>query len=108
MAASPPARANRNKAADPSGATASVALVCGRVVTVAGVGDSYVVLDTGSQILRLSPDHRVDNSEAERQRCTVKTRMTCRHQPFSWGMFHWRRVHIPTRPLVIDFSMARC
>jgi serine/threonine protein phosphatase PrpC len=60
------------KAADPSGATASVALVCGRVVTVAGVGDSYVVLDTGSQILRLSPDHRVDNSEAERQRCTVR------------------------------------
>jgi serine/threonine protein phosphatase PrpC len=59
------------RAADPSGATASVAVVCGRVVTVAGVGDSYMVLDTGSQILRLSPDHRVDNSEAERQRCTA-------------------------------------
>eukprot|EP00854_Cymbomonas_tetramitiformis_P008583 gene8583-10189_t len=51
-----------------SGATATIAVLSGHVLFVAGVGDSYAVLDTGGQILRLSPDHRCDNNEQEKKR----------------------------------------
>lgn len=51
-----------------SGTTATVAVVCGREVISANVGDSLAYLDTGTQVLLLSGNHRIDENEAERKR----------------------------------------
>ena len=57
-----------------SGATATVVVVHGRCVTTASVGDSLAVLDLGvttgaaAPAARLSPEHRLDTSAAERER----------------------------------------
>ncbi len=48
-----------------SGTTATVVAVCGDVITVAACGDSLAVLDTGSQVLKLSKEHRLETSESE-------------------------------------------
>ncbi|CAI7766200.1 unnamed protein product, partial [Closterium sp. NIES-53] len=48
----------------PSGATATVAIVSGWTVTVAAVGDSRAILDTtGGGVTPLSLDHRFEVSE---------------------------------------------
>ncbi|CAI5523284.1 unnamed protein product [Closterium sp. Naga37s-1] len=50
----------------PSGATATVAIVSGWTVTVAAVGDSRAILDTtGGGVIPLSLDHRFEVSEDE-------------------------------------------
>ena len=57
-----------------SGATATVVVVHGRCVTTASVGDSLAVVDLGvscgfaAPAARLSPEHRLDTSAAERER----------------------------------------
>jgi hypothetical protein len=51
-----------------SGTTATVVVVCGREVVSANVGDSLAYLDTGTQVLLLSGNHRIDENEAERKR----------------------------------------
>ena len=57
-----------------SGATATVVVVHGRCVTTAAVGDSLAVVDLGvsggfaAPAARLSPEHRLDTSAAERER----------------------------------------
>ena len=43
-------------------------LQCGWLLTIANLGDSRAVLDTGAQILQLSVDHRVATHRAERHR----------------------------------------
>ena len=50
------------------GATCTVALVCGRLLTVANVGDSLALLDTGASVMALTGDHRVHNSKREQER----------------------------------------
>ena len=51
-----------------SGTTATVVLVCGHELISANVGDSLAFLDTGAQVLQLSGNHRIDDSDAERAR----------------------------------------
>ena len=41
---------------------------CGWLLTIANLGDSRAVLDTGAQILQLSVDHRVATHRGERHR----------------------------------------
>jgi len=50
------------------GCTATVALVLGRLVTVANVGDSLGLLDTGASVVPVTGDHRVHNSRREQER----------------------------------------
>lgn len=51
-----------------AGCTATIALQVGWLVTVAGLGDSRAVLDTGVETINLSADHRVATHKAERRR----------------------------------------
>ena len=53
-----------------SGATATIVCVNGRRVTSAAVGDSLATLDCGHGVsaVRLTPEHRLDTSAAERKR----------------------------------------
>ena len=44
------------------------AVQCGWLLTIANLGDSRAVLDTGAQILQLSVDHRVATHRGERHR----------------------------------------
>lgn len=41
---------------------------CGWLLTIAGLGDSRAVLDTGAEIVQLSVDHRVATHRQERHR----------------------------------------
>lgn len=50
------------------GATATVAAVVGRTVTVAAAGDSLAVLDAGAAVARVSAEHRLEGHGAERDR----------------------------------------
>ena len=51
-----------------AGCTLTVALVTDWLLTVASVGDSKAVLDTGAQFMDLSPEHRVQHHLAEQSR----------------------------------------
>eukprot|EP00208_Stichococcus_sp_RCC1054_P003755 CAMPEP_0206138556 /NCGR_PEP_ID=MMETSP1473-20131121/3407_1 /ASSEMBLY_ACC=CAM_ASM_001109 /TAXON_ID=1461547 /ORGANISM="Stichococcus sp, Strain RCC1054" /LENGTH=535 /DNA_ID=CAMNT_0053532023 /DNA_START=78 /DNA_END=1682 /DNA_ORIENTATION=- len=51
-----------------SGTTATVAVVAGWEVLIANVGDSLGYLDTGSEVVQVSGNHRLDDSKAERER----------------------------------------
>ena len=51
-----------------AGATVSLALICGSLLTVANVGDSEVFLDTLSSILPLTDSHKVETNTAEQDR----------------------------------------
>jgi len=51
-----------------SGCTATVAVVLGRLVTVAAVGDSLACLDTLNAVHKLSAEHRVASHAGERAR----------------------------------------
>ncbi|GMH41356.1 hypothetical protein BSKO_09266 [Bryopsis sp. KO-2023] len=51
-----------------SGTTATVVAIIGWEVVVANVGDSLVYLDTGSEVLRGSANHRIEDSKEERDR----------------------------------------
>jgi len=51
-----------------SGATVTLALLCGRLLTIANVGDSKAVVETGRQSLLATVSHRLEDSKAERQR----------------------------------------
>ena len=54
------------KRGEPSGSTATVAIVSGWTVTVAAVGDSRAVMDTaGGGVQDMSVDHRFDVSKEE-------------------------------------------
>lgn len=41
---------------------------CGWLLTIANLGDSRAVLDTGGEVLQLSVDHRVATHRGERHR----------------------------------------
>ncbi|KAI8474390.1 MAG: hypothetical protein J3K34DRAFT_130545 [Monoraphidium minutum] len=51
-----------------SGTTATLAVACGWSLLVAGVGDSCAYLDTGREIMLVSPNHRIDDNADERAR----------------------------------------
>ena len=51
-----------------SGTTATVAMVVGWELVVASVGDSLAYFSTGSQILQVSGNHRIDENKSEQQR----------------------------------------
>lgn len=51
-----------------SGTTVTLALLCGRLLTVANLGDSDAVLDTGSQTVLATVSHRLETNDAERKR----------------------------------------
>lgn len=51
-----------------SGATCTIVLQTGWLITVANLGDSSAYVDTGSDVVGLTEDHRLDDSELERQR----------------------------------------
>ena len=50
------------------GTTATVAFLCGWQLLVASVGDSQAFLDTGSEVLSVSANHRLEDNELERAR----------------------------------------
>mmetsp|Transcript_48297 Transcript_48297/g.154659 ORF Transcript_48297/g.154659 Transcript_48297/m.154659 type:complete len:261 (-) Transcript_48297:73-855(-) len=52
----------------PSGSTATAVWACGWLITVASVGDSHAILDTGHEVTRISADHRLDTNKEERER----------------------------------------
>jgi serine/threonine protein phosphatase PrpC len=52
----------------PAGTTVTVCIVIGDLVTVANVGDSAAVLDTGCSMLELTDSHRIQTHDAERSR----------------------------------------
>jgi len=51
-----------------AGATSTIVLQVGWLVTAANLGDSRAVLDTGSEVIPLTADHRVATHKAERRR----------------------------------------
>lgn len=51
-----------------AGCTATIVIVQGWLVTCANLGDSRAVLDTGTDVVSLSVDHRVATHKAERKR----------------------------------------
>ncbi|KAK9844809.1 hypothetical protein WJX74_007066 [Apatococcus lobatus] len=51
-----------------SGTTATLVTLVGWDVFVANVGDSCAYLDTGSEVLQVSGNHRLDDAKAERER----------------------------------------
>lgn len=51
-----------------AGTTVTLLLVCGSLLTVANLGDSSCVLDTGCSLLELSHSHRVQDNLGERTR----------------------------------------
>ncbi|KAK9814069.1 hypothetical protein WJX72_000281 [[Myrmecia] bisecta] len=53
-----------------SGTTATVVALVGWEVVVANVGDSCAVLDTGSEVVQISGNHRLEDNKAEQRRCT--------------------------------------
>jgi len=55
----------RLAAATPAGTTATAVAFVGNVLITANCGDSLAVLDTGSEILTLTPSHRLEDSPAE-------------------------------------------
>eukprot|EP00210_Caulerpa_lentillifera_P003106 g2968.t1 len=51
-----------------AGSTLAVALVCGWLLTVANLGDTEAMLDTGEEILILTSSHRLEDSQQEQDR----------------------------------------
>lgn len=51
-----------------SGATCTLILQTGWLLSVANLGDSTAYLDTGREVMRLTADHRVDESAPEQDR----------------------------------------
>lgn len=51
-----------------AGCTLTVAVITDWLLTVGSVGDSKAVLDTGSQFMEVSPEHRVEHHRAEQDR----------------------------------------
>ncbi|CAG9467546.1 unnamed protein product [Pedinophyceae sp. YPF-701] len=52
----------------PSGCTVTLVLVTGWLATVASLGDTLAYLDTGSEVVPVTADHRLDVSEREVKR----------------------------------------
>ncbi|CAD7701095.1 unnamed protein product [Ostreobium quekettii] len=50
---------------DASGTTATLALLCGRLLTVANVGDTDAVLDLGTDAFLATTNHKIASSDAE-------------------------------------------
>ncbi|CAD7704030.1 unnamed protein product [Ostreobium quekettii] len=53
---------------DKSGAAMTVTLLCGRLLTVANVGDADAVVDTGTESFMATVNHSIQSNEAERKR----------------------------------------
>ena len=51
-----------------SGTTVTLAILIGDLLTIANIGDSTAILDTGCSILELTCTHRIHDSVAERDR----------------------------------------
>jgi Protein phosphatase 2C len=51
-----------------SGTTATVVFQCGHEMITANVGDSLAYLDTGTQVLLVTGNHRIDDNKEERER----------------------------------------
>jgi serine/threonine protein phosphatase PrpC len=50
------------------GTTATLVFLCGWQLLVASIGDSQAFLDTGSEVLAVSANHRLEENESERER----------------------------------------
>jgi hypothetical protein len=55
----------------PPGTTVTLMLVTGSLITVANLGDSSAVLDTGNSIFELTKNHRIQDNETEKKRLEV-------------------------------------
>eukprot|EP00193_Tetraselmis_chui_P011408 CAMPEP_0177777640 /NCGR_PEP_ID=MMETSP0491_2-20121128/15482_1 /TAXON_ID=63592 /ORGANISM="Tetraselmis chuii, Strain PLY429" /LENGTH=355 /DNA_ID=CAMNT_0019296767 /DNA_START=98 /DNA_END=1163 /DNA_ORIENTATION=- len=67
-----------------SGSTATFAVIVGWELIVGNVGDSWAFLDTGAEVIQVCGNHRLDDSEEERERvkaagCEV-SQSTCREE----------------------------
>ena len=51
-----------------AGCTLTVVIITDWLLTVAAIGDSKAVMDTGGQFLEVSPEHRVHHHLAEQRR----------------------------------------
>lgn len=51
-----------------TGCTLTVVVITDWLLTVAAIGDSKAVMDTGGQFLEVSPEHRVHHHLAEQAR----------------------------------------
>ena len=51
-----------------AGCTLTVVVITDWLLTVAAIGDSKAVMDTGGQFLEVSPEHRVHHHLAEQRR----------------------------------------
>ena len=60
------------------GTTATAVLSAGRLITVANVGDSLAVVDTGAAVLSVCADHRIHNSKREQERVRAAGGMVSR------------------------------
>jgi len=65
-----------NKTGNMAGTTVTLCLVIGGLITVANLGDSVALLDTGCSILELTDPHRIETHVGERARlealgCTI-------------------------------------
>lgn len=67
----------------PAGCTLTVAVVSGDTLTLAHVGDSHAMLDTGAEVVRLTSEHRIGLSPAEQARLEASGGRLCRLN--EWG-----------------------
>ncbi|CAD7695834.1 unnamed protein product [Ostreobium quekettii] len=64
--------------ADKSGTSVTLALLCGRLLTVANVGDADAVLDTGMEKILATVSDRIEANDAERVRLADAGVLVCR------------------------------
>ena len=64
-----------------SGCTLTTAVLSGRALTVANVGDSAAVLDTGTELVLLTTSHRLDDSPGELRRLQAAGQHLGRRSP---------------------------
>lgn len=67
--------------ASESGCTLTTAVVAGRLLTVANVGDSAAYLDTGSELLQLTTSHRLADNPSEVARLRAAGALVAPAQP---------------------------
>lgn len=83
-------RIGRRVKRDVSGTSLTVALLCGKLLTVANVGDSEAVLDTGTGLFLATVSHRIQDNTNERDRLSdagvcLAPLSTCLSRPASPG-----------------------
>eukprot|EP00887_Chlorella_sp_A99_P000939 scaffold5.g939.t1 len=76
---------NFSTAARHSGCTLTVAVVAGRLLTVANVGDSAAVLDTGAEVVQLTDSHRIADNGREQARLAASGAHVAPRRPGGGG-----------------------